>query len=423
MIKYMTKSKAFLFVAGLAAYQCALAQRVTIDSCYAWSNQNYPLIKKAELISKTGCYNLSNIANGALPQINFTGQGSYQSDVTAVAIPGANIQPLSKDQYKLYTDVSETIYAGGLIKTQKQIQQTLNEIDEAGLAKDLYDIKDRVNQLYFGALAIQEQVLQNQLLIKQLSETKTRIESAYKNGTAYKSDVDQIKATILLQTQQGWTLQSGLNSYLQMLSAFTGKKIDSAGMLSIPVIPNMTSDTVNNRPELKLFSLQNKLYSDQIKLINAKNAPKLSLFGQGGYGKPGLNFLKDAFVWYYIGGVRVNWNISSLYSAKKDKAILDLSKRQTDVQKEIFLLNNNLSLTQLKNENDKIEKFLQNDDEIISLKESVELAAKSKYENGVITLNDYLKEITELNKARQDKALHRIQLIANLYNQNTDLGK
>lgn len=423
MIKYMTKGKAFLFVAGLAAYQCASAQRVTIDSCYAWANQNYPLIKKAELISKTGSYNLSNIANGALPQINFTGQGSYQSDVTAVAIPGANIQPLSKDQYKLYTDVSETIYAGGLIKTQKQIQQTVNEIDETGLAKDLYDIKDRVNQLYFGALAIQEQVLQNQLLINQLSQTKTRIESAYKNGTAYKSDVDQIKATILLQTQQGWALQSGLTSYLQMLSAFTGKKIDSAGMLSIPVISNITNDTVNNRPELKLFSLQNKLYSDQIKLINAKNTPKLSVFGQGGYSKPGLNFLKNEFALYYIGGVRINWNISSLYSAKKDKAILDLSKKQTDVQKEIFLFNNNLSLTQLKNENDKIEKFLQNDDEIISLKESIEQAAKSKYENGVITLNDYLKEITELNKARQDKALHRIQLIANLYNQNTDLGK
>ena len=38
--------------------------------------------------------------------------------------------------------------------------------------------------------------------------------------------------------------------------------------------------------------------------------PRLGFFVQGGYGRPGLNVLKNQFDTYYPGGLRLSWALS-----------------------------------------------------------------------------------------------------------------
>lgn len=401
----------------------SFAQTISIDSAYKWTEQNYPLIKKAKLINQSEAYNLANLAKGYLPQVNTYGQATYQSAVTSLSgVPNLPIEPLSKDQYKVYADVSQTLYDGGAIKAQQQIQQASSELETANLQKDLYDIKQRINQIFFGALLLQIQSDQNNILIKQVSDTKIRVDSAIQNGAAFKSDAQELQAEILIQQQHAYDLQAGITSYLQMLSAFTGKEISSTDKLIMPVNTDAWQVSQNNRPELKIFEAQNKLYDLQIDLLNSKVRPKLGLFGQGGYGKPGLNLLKNQFDWFYIAGVRLNWNFSSLYTLKNDRKNLQINKEETDVQRETFLFNNNLSQLQENNEKQKTDKLIATDEEIISLKESIRESAKAKYENGVITLNDYLREINAVNQAQLNLQLHTIQSLSNQYNRKITLG-
>lgn len=401
----------------------SFAQTISIDSAYKWTEQNYPLVKRADLIRQSETYNLANIAKGYLPQVNAYGQATYQSVVTSLSgVPNLPIEPLSKDQYKVYADVSQTLYDGGAIKAQQQIQKASYELETANLQKDLYDIKQRINQIFFGALLLQIQSDQNNILIKQLTDTKTRVESAIKNGAAFKSDAQQLQAEILVQQQHGYDLQAGIASYLQMLSAFTGKEINSTDKLAMPANIDAWKVSKNNRPELKIFEAQNKLYDQQIESLNSKVRPKLNLFGQGGYGKPGLNLLKNQFDWFYIAGIRLNWNFSSLYTLKNDRKNLQINKQESDVQKETFLFNNNLSQLQENNEKQKTDKLIATDEEIISLKESIRESAKAKYENGVITLNDYLKEINAVNQSQLNLQLHTIQSLFNQYNRKISLG-
>jgi len=401
-------------------------QRITIDSVYYWAEANYPLIKRAELIKQSENYSLSNIQTGNYPQLTLYGQASYQSDVTQ--LPHVPNQPiivdvLSKDQYKLAADLSQNIYDGGSINSQKQIQKATTLVELSNVRKDLYQIRERINQIYFGVLLLNVQFEQSDTLISQLEETKKRVESAVQNGSAFRSDVDQVQAEILVLKQKQYDYESARTSYLQMLSAFTGKPITSYTQLAVPATLNSWLNLENTRPELKVFEQQQILYDQQEQLLKSRTLPRISLFGQGGYGRPGLNMLKNEFAPYYLAGLRVNWNFSSLYTIKNDKSILQLQKQHVDVNKETFLFNNRLSLMQEDNEKIRFDKLLKSDDEIVMLKEKITQTARAKYENGVITLNDYLRELNTLNVSRLLRELHKIQSLSNQYNRLNTLGQ
>ncbi len=415
-----------LFLIALAAAPVAEAQKkISIDSVYYWAESNYPLIKRADLLRQAEDFSLSNIQKGNFPQLSLNGQASYQSDVTQ--LPHVPNQPiivdvLSKDQYKVTIDLAQNIYDGGSISSQKQIQKASTQVELANMRKDLFQIRERINQIYFGVLLLTVQLEQNDTLISQLRETKKRTEAAIQNGSAFKSDADQLQAEILVQQQKQFDLEAARTSYLQMLSAFTGKNVSDESQLIIPAELNNWLNTENTRPELKAFEQQNILYDQQERLLKSRTIPKISLFGQGGYGRPGLNMLKNEFSPYYIAGLRLNWNFSSFYTLKNDKAILQLQKQTVDVNKETFLFNNNLSLLQQDNEKIRYDKLIKSDDEIVQLKEKITQTARAKYENGVITLNDYLKEINTLNISKLLREIHRIQSLSNQYNRLYTLG-
>ncbi len=393
-----------------------------IDSCYRWATDNYPLIKRTALLAQSNQYSLANIQNGYYPQISIQAQATYQSEVTRITVPGISVEPLSKDQYRATAEVSQILYDGGNLSAQKKIQEASNTLETVSLQKDLYQIRERINQLFFGTLLLQKQLEQNTLLILQLTETKQRVEASVSNGVTYQSDADQLAAEILLQIQRKAEIEAGIDAYRQMLGAFTGKQIDTATQLLMPEKLMVTTESPNQRLELQVFQAQNKLYENQLSLLNSKTKPRVSAFIQGGYGRPGLNQLKNQFSGFYIGGVKMSWNINAFFTQKNEKSLIGIKQKETDIQKETFLFNNHFSLQQQETEAQKANRLIQSDNEIIRLKEKICAASKVKYENGVITLNDYLKEINAVSQANVNRALHSIQQIANEFNTAQTLG-
>ena len=161
----------------------------------------------------------------------------------------------------------------------------------------------------------------------------------------------------------------------------------------------------------------------QYKLIDSRNKPKASIFLQSGYGKPGLNLLKDEFAFFYTTGIRFNWAFGGLYTQKKEKQLIDLNKKFVAIQKETFLLNTNTALKQQQSEVDKLKQLIGKDNEIIGLRIKVKDAAKAQLENGVITANDYLREVNAEDQSRQSLITHQIQLLQSQINYQTILGK
>ncbi|MEO6905083.1 MAG: TolC family protein, partial [Ginsengibacter sp.] len=301
----------------------AQSNSITLDSCYFLARQNYPLIKQQELITKTSEYNLENIKKGFLPKININGQVTYQSDVTQLpkTIPGVPV--LTKDQYKIYAEIDQPVYDGGVIRTQKKIQDANTIVDQQKLEVELYKLRDRINQLFFGILLIEEQLKQNELIKNDIQIGRDKIKAQITNGTALRSNDDNLKAELLKSNQQTIELNSNRNAFIEILGLFINRSLNNNEIFIKPkyIIP---SNEIK-RPELLMFDYQYKIFNAQKDLIVARNRPKLSFFVQGGFGKPAFNILSNNFDPFYIGGLKLSFPLTGFYSLKNDQALIDIS--------------------------------------------------------------------------------------------------
>ncbi|KEY19200.1 TolC family protein [Kaistella antarctica] len=399
------------------------AQTLTLEECYDLAKQNYPLIKRHDLIAKTKEYNIQNAAKGWLPQIQIVGQATYQNDVIQfpIQLPNMNIEPLSKDQYKVYADVQQNIYDGGMIANQKKMANISSEIELQKTEVETDQLEMRINQIYFGILQTDEQLQQTELTKSDLSSGLKKAEAQLENGVIFRSNVDVLKAQIINLDQKQLELQSTKKSFLQMLSLFINKNIEENTTLEKP--DKILIQDESKRAELKLFDLQKQGLEQQKANINSKNLPKLGAFFQGGYGKPGFNMLKNEFDLFYIGGVRLNIPISGFYTKKNDLALVGLQQQEIEVQKENFLFNQQFQTIQNNNDLDKIQQLINKDNELIELRESIKNASLAQLENGVITSNDYLREVNELDRAKNQKITHEIQYLLTQYNLKAQLNQ
>ncbi len=399
-------------------------ESLTLIQSQELAQKNYPLIKQRQLIKKTEAISLENLQKGFLPQLNISAQATYQSDVTKipVSVPGFSFDPPSKDQYKLVADVSQLIYDGGITKEQKALQQINTLVEDQKIEVELYKLKERITQLYLSVLFLDEQLKQVDLVHKDIQIGIKRVDAQIANGVAFRSNSNMLKAENLTVEQRGIELRSSKKGLIDVLSLFLGQTLSDNIQLEEPFSENADENPVINRPEIKLFTVQEEFINQQDKLVTAKNLPKASLFAQGGYGRPALNLLKNEFDFYYVGGVRFNWSLSGLYTKKKEKEQLAINKNSITIQKETFLLNTNLQLKQQHAEVEKLKLLVESDNEIIALRKSVTEAAKAQLENGVITTNDFLKEVNAEDQARQSLITHKVQLIQAKINYQIILG-
>ena len=391
-------------------------EKLTLDACYELAEKNYPLVKQRELIEQSKEYSVANISKGYLPQLSVNGQGTFQSSVTSIPIsfPGVDIPTIPKNQFKLYGEVNQPLTDLLIIKDQKDFQEIQSSIQSENLETELYKIRERINQLFFGVLLIDEQLRQNELFKKDIQTGIDRLSAAIDNGVEYKSSLDKLKAELLRVRQHDIELTASKGAYLDMLGLFIARELDPGTELEKPSSPELSPDI--NRPELSVFELQQQALYVQNTLITARTMPHLGLFFQGGIGRPNpVNLFSTDVSSYYIGGVRLSWSLSNFYTLGKEKKIIGVNQGILQSQRETFLFNTNLVLKQEDKEIAKLKELLQSDDEIVVLRESVKNTAEVQLQNGVITANDYLREINAEDQARQTKLLHEIQLLMAQY--------
>lgn len=392
--------------------------QVTLEVCQEKAKRNYPIVKQYGIIEAIAENNLSNANKGWLPQLSITGRITHQSDVTELPIklPTINIEGMSKDQYQGVVEITQTIWDGGIISSQKGITKANRELEKSKLDVDLYALRERVNQYYFGILLLEEQLKTNEILIDELKSNYDKVSAMVKNGVANEADLNAVRVEEIKAEQRKIEIMTTGKGYREMLSLLTGEDIKEGTVFEKPGTELPAGAMTNRRPELDLFDSQKMLFESQRGTINAGIMPKLGLFVQGGYGKPGLNMLKNEVSGYYIGGVRLSWNLSGLYTRGNSLETIELNSKALDSQRETFLFNSEIKSVQQINEIKKIRQLIGKDAEIIQLRNSIKKAAESKVENGTLSVTDLVREINSENMARQEMALHEIQLMMAIYN-------
>lgn len=400
------------------------AQDLSLEQALQEAVAHYPQTKRKALIDQTAALTVENLRRQYLPQLNLSAQATYQSEVTTVKIPlpGVSITPPSKDQYKVLADLNQLVYDGGAVKQQQTVQQLAAATEQQQLEVEYYKLKERVTQIYMGVLYLDEQLKTVALIESDINTGIRKTEAQVQNGTAFRSQVLLLKAELLKAGQRRTELGETRKGWVEVLSLFTGLTLMPTTKLQLPVMSTVSEQALQ-RPELQLFQAQQVLTQQQLELLKSRNRPKASIFLQGGYGRPGLNFLNNDFSFFYIGGLRLNWALSSFYTSKRDRMVIENNRKQIDAQQETFLLNTRSQLVQQTAEIRKLEKLLAADEEILSLRSQVSAAVKAQLDNGVITAADYLREINAEDQARQTLAAHRIQLLQARINYSVTSGK
>lgn len=392
-----------------------------IEECYEAAEVNYPLTRQRGLIEKTRTLAMENAATGRLPRVSMGGQATYQSDVTQIPVEMPGVEPLSKDQYRIFGEISQTLYHGGVVSHEKEAAELNASVESQQLAVDLYQLRSRVNELFFGILLLREQARQTGLIQADLRAVLDKTLAAIKHGTAIPSSADVLRAELLRHDQRIIETNVSEATYRELLGIFIGETIDADAVLAKPEYARQEPSI--NRPELQLFELQRMNIESNQALLSARRRPKLELFVQGGYGRPGLNMLENEFDFYYLGGIRFTWQLSGYYTARRENEIFSLRRQSSDVREQTFLFNTRLSLGKHDAEIAKIRRLIEVDNAIIDLRTRVRRTAEVQLEEGVISATDYIREVNSEDQAKQRRALHEIELLMAQANYHFTLGQ
>ncbi|MBS3915528.1 MAG: TolC family protein [Bacteroidetes bacterium] len=414
----MKKYISIAFTCILFLVQNSFGQNITLEECVKKAIENYPLVKQNELLELTANIQSDNLSKLWFPQVQIAGQATYQSDVTGLPIklPNVEIPKLSKDQYKLFAEINQSIYDGGWNQAQKKLITGNTTIEHEKINVELYRIKEKVEQLFFGILMIREQKKQLQLLVSDLLAALQKTNVAVKNGIALQLSADLIQVEILKQNQRMTELNASESGFIDALELFVQMQLNNNFTFVTPTLAQQLNEL--KRPELQLYETQKNLFLAQSDILRSKTMPRLNLFAQAGYGRPALNMLSNSFDPYAIGGLRLNWNISSFYTYKKETRLLDLQRQQIDIQKEVFTFQTKVQQAQQDAEIKKISQLIQQDDEIISLRKTIKNTAQVQLDNGVIQTDDYLRYTNAEDQAIQNKIVHQMQWMMAIYNYN-----
>lgn len=414
----------------LAALHLSAQKSLTIDQCYALARQNYPLLKQHDLIQKTKDYTIQNAWRGYIPQLIVSGQATYQSETTnfgdvfgslgSVLPPNIKFPVYSKDQYRLTGEINQTIFDGEASKFKKENAQTQAAISEQSLEVNLYTLRDRVDQVYFGVLLIDQQLLLNSIQQNDIQNGIDKTTALVNNGTAYRSSIDELKAQLMQIQQSKVELNSSRRSFLLVLGLLINQQLDETTVLEQPKTPTLSSEI--KRPELTLYDLQKKTYDVQSKQLETGLMPLISAYFDGSYGRPTLNTVSNDFGPFWIAGIKFNWSLTALYTWKNNKHIYGLNQTDLDIQKETFLFNTKIAMTQQDQDIRKYNELVANDQKIVDLRISVKNASDSQLQNGVITGHDYITQVDAEAQARLNLILHQVQLLQAQYNHLNTTG-
>ena len=399
------------------AFYIANAQQLELENCLAEVNKNYPLLQQKNIEEEINL--ISNKLNKTtwLPQISANGQATYQSDVTTLNIPvqGFLVEPLSKDQYKLFLDVNQTLYDGGISKMKTDLQNLSSQINNLKVDIEIRNVMQQTQKYFFNALLAQENIT---IWATTQNEIQLRIkiqETSVKYGSVKQSQVDILKVELLKIDQKIIEIKSAKKTAIEIIALFSGLMINENTILKTPNQYATSAIDFGKRSEFQNYEFQKESIDKNYQLTASNLLPKASLFGQGGYGRPGLNQLSNEFKTYYIVGAIVKWEISSFFKNGKNKKISQYNKENIDVQKSVLEMNLKSQKTSFDNEISKLNELIEKDQNIIDLRIKISKVAASELDNGITTATNYLIEKNAEKQALQSLIIHQIQKINNQY--------
>ncbi len=395
--------------------------KITLDSCVSWAKQHYPLLKQNNAIQEGSAVNIKSINENWFPQLSFMAKANYQSEVVVFNLPGI-LTHFPHDTYLSTVSLNQTIFDGGQTHKQKEIEHMNADFEVLKNEVELYKLVEQINRLYVTILLSRENLKILNVYKNNIDNRLGNLKSASENGLALQSSMDELEAESLKTDQSIIEAKEELKSIYKTLEFYINRPVSETTQLVEVPLGGITNGSEIHRPELKVFDMQKELLDSRYKLTTIYALPKVSLYADMNYGRPGPNFLNQNLRSFSNAGVMVKWNISSLYGLSREKTKLAINHQMIDIQKEVFLFNLNNNLATQTSQITSIKEVIDKDKSIVEKRHNVTQTASAQLENGKITVTDYLTQLNAELQATLNQKVHEIKLMNAMSTYNATKG-
>jgi len=395
-------------------FQGVTQKYVTLEQCYEWSVLNASAFLQINKYEQLADIKQLEALWSYLPKFEINGKVAYQEPVMSVGSSDEMPLPLfpifPNDSYQVTFDLTVPIYDGGITANTKKYNRLTSDLDFAKTEITLFQLKERISKIYLSIFFVDENIEIINLYINSLSADIEKITSLVNNGVMLKSNLDVLEMEKLKIEQQRIEWQAQRKYLIAMLGEYTGNDLNAA-VFTLPEVTVVNTELTTLRPEIEAFTLQIESLDYQKKLVSGESYPKLSLFATGGYARPTYNFFNVDFGWQYMVGATLKVPLMNWLKTKWGNDYISVQQQLIDLQKSDYEMNNRIQMLQKLADIEKYAQMLEQDDAIVKKSDNIVLTAKMQLEEGVITVNDYLKELNNQTETLLKQKLHKLQLL------------
>lgn len=403
-----------------------LQDTLSLEDIHRQIEVNYPLAQKIDLQNDITELNKRIAGTAAYPQFNISVNATYQSEVTDLPFPSGGqftTPELSKDHYKASVEASQIIFNSGAVALKKELEEIRGQGKNKATEVQLRQIKEQVNQVYFGILLAQEQLRIINTVLDNLSTQLKEISSKVKHGVLLPSQKYTLQAELIKTRQDSVEIQSNIASGYEMLSELVGENIHYNSTLKMPEynLPP-TGEIPRERPEFGLYENNRDVLNYQQKLVNTEKWPTISAFGNASYGRPGYNVFDDDLHAFYMIGLRLRWDFWNAQNSAEKVEMYQLQQKTISEEERAFMRQLKASLSKIREQVKLFEEKVKRDQQIITLREKVVEEKASQMKNGNVTATEYITELNKVTQARLSQMIHQTKLMKSKIDYKTTLG-
>jgi outer membrane protein TolC len=405
-----------LVAAGTAAGQQALE----LGALYRSARQADPRLAQLEIEAAASELRLRNIEAERRPALAVEARAQHQSDVVDIPVrspDGTGTPAPPRDTFDVSMRVEQILLdptsAARLAGERARLAEARARVETT-----LYALRREVDEAFFAALLLQEREAQ---LVTTITDLEARLAEAalrVEEGAALPGEAAAIEAALLERRQEAAALAAERGAALARLGEIVGRAPGAGDRLEVPDLERRFAeariglDDIRQRPELDGLARTRERLETQKALIDAGERPRLSAFGQAGFGRPGLDFLADDVNPYWLAGVRVRWEPWNWGTAERERQLVELQQEAVAADEEAFVRSLRRAVEDQIAAVDLLSRSAAVDDRIVALRELIERETLARFEERMVTAADLVDKQTDVLAARLRRAAHRVELVA-----------
>ncbi len=420
-------------------------EQMSLNQCIEIALKNNPQLKIKEADLGVASEGVNQVRADMLPSIGFSGSYRRQSTIPKVQFPAINLpfggtpislfpqgglQLGSLDTYDLKLTMQQPIFNGFRLKNRKFVAGAQEKGREHDLKKTKSNLIFNVENAYASVLKAQKLFRIASTGQEQVRAHLEDVQNYVHQGMARKAELLVVKVKLAEAELAVARAQNGIQLAIAALENIIGSSFNKDVNFENVVLPDSQEITIETsvqralrkREEIKSLEFALQAANTTIKIAKGSRLPAVSAFASYGYGRPGLDFVQNEWMDYWIVGVGVNWEIWNWHKtgSQIEQAKLGTNRIVDALQQAKLAIKFDVTRACLDMQDAK--KQTQLTEEMEKQAEESFRVTKNSYKQGQATNAEFLDAQLELTHARLQMAEAEIDYFISYANWNRAVG-